>query len=141
MTDAFEAMSFFCEDIREEKSGQDSVIGFMPDNIALVSMPATIARMALYTRLRIGNSFDIRPISITIKIDEEEIFLTAIEDSLLHDTKNEMRMNAMPFGQIISRARFNGFQVLNPGLAQVIAQTDRFQTVCGAVRFRLSEAS
>src|SRR3954452_971566 len=51
-------VAFFCEDIREEKSGQDIIIGVFPDNLNLTpSGPSegagttVITKLGLYVRL------------------------------------------------------------------------------------------
>ena len=51
-------VALFCDDVREEKSGQDTVIGVMPDSLTLHGIPAArekgtpaLPKLSLYVRI------------------------------------------------------------------------------------------
>lgn len=46
-------VALFCEDIREEKAGTDSIIGVLPDNMAVPSLPGAMAKLGAYIRIQL----------------------------------------------------------------------------------------
>jgi hypothetical protein len=56
----FFSCTLFAEDIRQELGGQVSLIGILPDNLALPQLPALMSKMAIYTRATFPSSEDIQ---------------------------------------------------------------------------------
>lgn len=50
---AFAAISIFCEDIRDEINDQRTLVGLLPDNIAVSATPGMLPKLGLYTRMMI----------------------------------------------------------------------------------------
>ena len=49
----FTAVSIFCEDIRDEINEQRTLVGLLPDNIAVSATPGMLPKLGLYTRMMI----------------------------------------------------------------------------------------
>jgi hypothetical protein len=45
------SICFFCEDIREEKSGADTLVGVLPDVLNIPTTPVLLPKLALYFRI------------------------------------------------------------------------------------------
>src|SRR5215208_8095167 len=68
------AVAIFCEDIREEQSGQNTIVGTLPDNLVVQAPPtgtpstasAVMGKLAVY--LRINFDIDDKPQEVTIKL-------------------------------------------------------------------------
>jgi hypothetical protein len=65
------AVAIFCEDIREEKSGQDIIIGVLPDNLQTGSGQAAgtavFAKLGLYLRVHL-DAHAPQPKSLTVRL-------------------------------------------------------------------------
>ncbi len=53
MIDRLHGITIFCEDIREELGNKVSLIGILPDNLNLSSIPGTLPKLGIYTRIHI----------------------------------------------------------------------------------------
>lgn len=49
----FDAVTVFAEDVREEKQGTISLIGILPDILAIPNMPSALPKIAIYTRIHV----------------------------------------------------------------------------------------
>jgi hypothetical protein len=56
---SFSAITIFCEDIREEVGGTETLIGIMPDNVQLPVIPFHFPKICIYTRIHL--TFDFKP--------------------------------------------------------------------------------
>lgn len=50
--------ALFCEDIRNESGGSDSLIGVMPQGIIVPSFPFTAHKIGIYARLQVSRHWD-----------------------------------------------------------------------------------
>lgn len=53
MTPRNSAIGLFCEDIRDERLGTTSLVGVLPDNVALPAFPFLFPKIAVYVRFRL----------------------------------------------------------------------------------------
>lgn len=68
-------LGVFCEDIREEKQGTDSLIGIMPDNITIPGVPGIIPKIGVYLRCHIStDNKDIKLVSAKLVAVEGKEF-------------------------------------------------------------------
>lgn len=50
--------ALFCEDIRDEAGGSDSLIGVMPQGIIVPTFPFTAHKIGIYARLQVSRHWD-----------------------------------------------------------------------------------
>ena len=68
------ASALFCEDIRREGGGRETIIGMMPDTIQISSFPWSIRRITVHFRIKIQADFVCeKPIIMDIESEVAEI--------------------------------------------------------------------
>jgi hypothetical protein len=138
-------IGMFCEDIREEKSGQVSIIGILPDSIRLPPPPqaikrqdgelsAVIPKLGLYIRLLmpIGPLKGPMPIRLDLP-DGRNLPLGEIDDALIEKSLTEARANNLPIAGVIFHALMQGFQIARPGLIRAILTHQDEEQVCAVL--------
>jgi hypothetical protein len=61
-------VTLFCEDIRLEHSGQHTIVGVLPDNVAVPALPALFPKLGIYVRGQLEVTSGVpRDISVSIK--------------------------------------------------------------------------
>ena len=64
---AFSAIGIFCEDIRQEKSEQDTLIGILPDNVNVPSIPGMFPKLGLVVRMHFDVSSSARQFFVILR--------------------------------------------------------------------------
>lgn len=126
----------FCEDIREEKSGQASIIGILPDNIQLPTPPDSmkkpagvlLPKLGLYIRVRVPMDGALSPMRVSLVLPNgENRQLGEIEADLIEKSRNEARANGIPIAVIIFSALIQGFQLAQTGLIVAVLESEGIQ--------------
>ncbi len=136
----------FCEDIREEKSGQVSLVGILPDNVNISQPPpdrpnsrATIPKLGVYVRIHIGVDYDPGAMSLKLRLpDGREIDLGAVDKFLLDKAKNDARARQLPIAGIISQAVLMGFVLPQSGIITAILEAGQEKHVCAVLNAQIS---
>jgi hypothetical protein len=109
--------TLFCEEIREERSGQFTVIGAFPNDIVVSpNIPAFVPKFSLMIYLYIKKSMHPKAVSINVSFDDESVdpdislpvpidegqwtqgsFETAKKDPIYVRIQNNIVLNAFPF--------------------------------------------
>jgi len=119
------AMSFFCESVREEVRGSETYVGVLPDRITAMDFPFTFPSIAIVTRITIPKDISFvnwrmelwwpgdaeAPSYMEMIPPIEEVAKTA-EDSLL------------PMNAIMARVSANNVEIKESGLARMLIVTD-----------------
>jgi hypothetical protein len=134
MTQSTSFVGLFCEDIREEKSGQDTIIGVFPDNFAVTSVPVLIPKLALYIRLNFDAPNLPTNISLQLTMDnKEDISLGNMPLEIIEKGKTEADTNEMPFVGLIFKGIIAPFQIQSFGKIMAIVTVDGKDNICGAL--------
>jgi hypothetical protein len=59
-------VALFCSDVRQEKGGTETIVGVLPDNVNLPSIPGPFAQICVYVRMHMRPSF--RPAQIISRL-------------------------------------------------------------------------
>ena len=131
-------VGFFCEDIREEKSGQLSIIGIMPDNLNIPAPPSVkegteraqgiLPKLGLYVRAQIGLEDAPGPMEISLIFpDGNTLKLSSFDADLIEAAKRQSKENGLPIAGMVSHAVLVVVPVTGPGkfLAVVDAKEGR----------------
>lgn len=93
------AITFFCEDIREEKSGQTSLIGVFDDVVRVETLPTVVPKIVIMAMLSVSTSeeFDLRTFRVFFE-DGETLVSEEIPDHVRQAEKEAIRgaLNATP---------------------------------------------
>lgn len=134
MTTQWQAVGIFCEDLREEKSGQEIIIGVMPDNLRISQFPALLPKLGLYFRIHLYPTTSIRFISTRIRFpDKSELELGSFDQSSIEKTQSEARANGAPVTGLISRGVLSPLNIPGPGRVLAIVDVDGQDLVCGGL--------
>ena len=142
-------LGLFCEDIREEKSGQVSLVGILPDTMNLPAPPsdvtpeeyeklaAVVPKLGLYIRVRLAQDDpdSEMPISLTTP-DGATIELGKIDAALIAKAKKEARDSQLPLVGLIFHAVLQGFQIAKPGVISAIVRYEGQPYVCAMLNVK-----
>lgn len=114
-------ISFFCDDIREEKNDMDTLIGIYPNNVNVPHFPFSFPKLGIYTRIH----FDVEdsPGDIKIKASrpkEEDIPLTIMTEESFSESQQQTKEEGLPVMGLISKAVAVGFTIKEPGQLKII---------------------
>jgi hypothetical protein len=117
----FSAITIFCEDIREEKSGQDSIVGTLPDNLIIGTSPTPGASAMLpkfCTYIRINFDVEHKPNELSVKlIDAKDaiISLGGWEQPVIDKAFSDAAGNQMPIVGLIWKMIAAPFPIVAAG--------------------------
>lgn len=129
-------IGLFCEDIREEKAGTDSLMGILPDNLN-VPGPGMIPKLALYTRFHIDPAID--PGTIAIRIDHpngDRMMLTTLDPALIKKARDDAMAGGFPIAGLISRSGFGNFPLQAEGVIKAVAIVSGQEIVCANLKVK-----
>jgi hypothetical protein len=132
-------VAIFCEDIREEKSGQDTIVGILPDNLT-ISAPvpsvgtALIPKLGLYLRVH----FDVkdRPKGLSIRLlspSDNVVAQSEWQQSVIDKAFDDSAANKMPLVGLIQKLVASPFPVPQAGKIIAIATINGSDYVAGAL--------
>lgn len=136
------AVALFCEDIREEKSGVNTLIGILPDNVAppASSGPsdgAPIAKLCIYLRINFSPSDKV--LAGTAKLLDPErnaIELGEITQALIDQASETAKKQGSPLAGLLTRAHLSAFALRGYGRFTVEVVLGDETYVAGFVNFQ-----
>ncbi len=147
-----QVVGVFCEDIREEKSGQSTLIGILSDNINVTPPPprtvgraaaGLIPKMGLYVRINLNPDED-GPGAMTLKLlfsDGRELVLGVISEEVIAQSKAEAKSKSLPIAGILSSAVVAPFPAPNPPtLITAVLDTKNSRVICGILNIVIDPA-
>lgn len=128
------AVTFFCEDIREEKSGLSTLIGVMPNNINTTDFPAVFPKIGLYTRINFSPDDEVGDISIWYHVSgAEKTLLTRIDSALVLKAKSEAKRGGVPMAGLISKSLLPAFTIMKAAVVTAIVQVGDREIITGGI--------
>jgi hypothetical protein len=128
------AVALFCEDIREEKAGPDTLIGIYPDNVIVPAIPYAFPKFAIYLRVNMDPTCD--PQSFTLRIrmpDGNEPIVSEFDEEFVAKTKSGVQASGAPLLGFISRITTGNFPVSAPGRILAIVKMGDQEFLAGAL--------
>jgi hypothetical protein len=105
-------LGVFCEDIREEKGGTDTLVGILPDNVGVPSFPGGFPRLSIYVRVILPLDFEPSPIELSmIAPTGERVSLSQIEVGEIAEALKAGGEAGNPTAGMVFRTTFGGFAV------------------------------
>ena len=129
-------VGLFCEDVREEKSGQVSIIGVLSDNVKVPNMPVMVPKMGLYIRIHFDPSAD--PGTVKVKLampDSTEMDLEQFEDQVVSDARQKSLRQASPLTGLIVFGVISPLQVKAYGSMRLEVDVGANRYTAGVVNF------
>jgi hypothetical protein len=127
------AIALFCEDIRDEKLGTESLVGILPDNLA-IGGPAGgfLPKLAIYLRLQLENEVDIKTISARVIFPGGRVIeMATFDPDAVKSAKEQSKANGIPYTGLIGKALMTPVPIEALGKIEVIVTADGEDFVCG----------
>lgn len=129
----------FCESLRMESSGQETLVGVYPDNIQSSQFPLALPTLAVYCRI----SFDPKapPSRISVRLadpDENNLFVNPIGGDVINAAIAGVAADRLPLATIITRAALAPFQATKPGQYRMYVDVDGKEAIGGLLNFKLA---
>jgi hypothetical protein len=142
------ALCLFSEDIREEKSGQDTIVGTLPDNVTFpVAPPSPNARpmmpkLAFYLRMNLDSSIKPKDISAKILNTDGTVIAESTWDRLVVDKAfDDAASNKMLFVSLILKAIASPLAFPGPGIMKAVVNIDGQEHIAGALNIIIPSAT
>lgn len=134
------AIGIFCEDIREEKSGQITLIGILPDAINVPSMPGMLAKLCLYVRIHISPAdTDLERVAARIIMpDGNELVASEIDKERIASGRDKAVASGNPILGFILRFSATPLPIASPGRLLAEVTIGQQTSICGALTVNLT---
>lgn len=133
------AVSLFCEDVRQEANGQEIIIGIFKDKLFVNILPGMLPKLSVYTRINIPNDLDIQNLGVyLVSSIGENIVENKIDMGLIKSNKNIAIESGTPYTGITSRVTLSPFSVEEPKSLIVNVVADLQTIVSGVLHIELA---
>jgi len=130
------AVALFCDDIREEKSGAITLVGIMPDNVEVPSIPGALPRLAIYVRVHLKVELPPEPIEFFLTFtDGAQHKITEFSRELIETTTRDAVRGGNKLAGLFSNVLVATFPVPVPGRAFVTLKRGGEIEVIGGLNF------
>jgi hypothetical protein len=128
------AAGTFCEDIREETGGTVSLVGIMPDNLAVPEGTKAIPKLAVYARV----VFDVDepPVDLEMQLIDssgEVVQIGTFTAKALAEARDEAKKRGLPIVTIVLHAIFVPFKVQPFGMTTAYIIANKQRQVCAVL--------
>ena len=128
----------FCDDLREEKSGMDTLVGVHPDNINVPSFPFSFPKIAIYTRINLDAADSPGDISIVISVpNEDDVLLSTLDTEMITNAQTKSKKDGSAMVGLISKAIAANFTVPAPGQVKITVKIKGKKYVGGVLNVKL----
>jgi hypothetical protein len=130
--------TLFCEDIREEKGGTDSLVGVLLDNIEVPVIPTALPKLGMYTRL--GFSLSAAPDNTLVLLrypDGREQQLAEFSKERIEKEIEKAKTSGAPFAGFVSRGRAVPFPIAQTGRLLVVVKSSDTEIVSGHLNVKI----
>jgi hypothetical protein len=146
---SFSAIGIFCEDIRQEQSGQDIIIGTFPDNVNIPSEPASTGATTVFPKLGlyVRVNFDVGgapPTRVSVRLelpDGSSMAADGWDDNTIRKAFSDAKANQMPLVGLILKFVFTPFPIRQDGKLTAIVNVDGSDYVAGAINLIAKSAN
>lgn len=119
----FASVAVFAEDIRQEVSGQVSIVGIMPDNITVPNIPGMLPKLAVYVRSVIDVKADAASDLAIALVDPAGTEITRTETSreVIYHSRHTSILQGNDVHILISQMTITPFPMVQEGRFRVVA--------------------
>jgi len=138
----FGIVATFCEDIRAEASGQETLVGVFADNLAVPSVPIRLPKLAIFVRCNFSLDFKLKSLANTFhEPDGSQILELPVEAELIAKAIEESKRDGSPIFGIKTSAIFNPFPVKLLGRYTFLSHVNGEKYVTGTLNFQVQPSS
>jgi hypothetical protein len=142
-------VGLFCEDIREEKSDQLTLVGILPDNVDIPPPPTGAARgmipkLCLYVRIYLDLEDELKEIKVRLAFpgsSAEEIDVGSISEQLIRTSKEQAVANGLPIAGVVHRVVLQQFTFPTAGKITAVVESEQMRRTCAVLNFRTAQTT
>jgi hypothetical protein len=136
------ATALFCEDIRQEKNGQHSLVGILPDNITVEGLPGLAPKLGVYIRTNLDPNADLVPVSYRLVLPDGSVPVTdEVKQEVLEKAKADAIRDDSPFAGLVSRVVISPFPLEHTGRIRLLVRVGEDEILAGSINVRLATSS
>lgn len=130
------SLAIFCDDIREEMRGTETIVGAYPSNISVPNFPGQLERFSLYIRTHVPTGADVGDIRIALTMPDGAVTdLSTMPSDFVRKAQQDASDNGFPFAILITRVSFPTFVVAVAGVVLVSVACNEGTVVAGMLNF------
>jgi hypothetical protein len=127
-------VALFCEDIREEKAGTDTIVGVLPDNLRVPSIPGLFPKIGVYVRTNIRPEFDAGPFTTRIvTAGGKEVSRSEATAEVVNGVRQSARAKGTPYAGFITKIVIAPFPINEAGRILAVVTIGDIEYVAGAL--------
>jgi hypothetical protein len=131
------AVAFFCEDIRQEKGGQVTLVGVLPDTIQFPKTPALFPKLGVYLRCHFTASEKPKAISAKfVGANSSQFKELSWNEEAINVAFSAMAANEVTFAGFMGRAVRGPFKIMETGFLRVVVVVDGKEHQAGGLNFK-----
>ena len=111
-------IGIFCEDIRDEASGQQTLVGILPDNVVLPRLPGILPKLGIYIRVHLDPEGP-RPSKLTAFLEHPKgrrVDLPAWKTETIAKGFDDAVANGVPIVGLILKVTIGQFEIDEAGI-------------------------
>jgi hypothetical protein len=138
-----QAVALFCESVREETGGTQTIVGVLPDNLSIERVPVALPKLSIYIRISVDPmAGDPGPLALRIVFPNgEEKELQDIDRQAILSAVADAKTKEAPLAGLLTFVTIPNFPVHHFGRVKVILRTQTGDTICGALNFQASSST
>jgi hypothetical protein len=131
----FTFIGIFCEDIRNESQGTQTLVGILPDNVKIGGFPGMLSRISVYIRIQLDRGQPLpNKLCARMKTPGKTIFeIAEFTQQMMVTAKEQADKQETPFTGLIATGTFVPMPVTEPGRIEAIVEVDGTEYVCGVL--------
>lgn len=129
-------VGFFCEDLRPETAGSETIVGVLPDHMEVPPPPGAIPKIGVYIRIYLDLSEAPQSIVGWLKTPWGDIALGGVEKPVIDQALREARKSNLPYAGLVTRAMIAPFHIKAYGLVTAMITVDGVDHVCGILNLK-----
>ena len=130
-------VGLFCDDIRPETAGSESIIGVFPDNLSVPSLPGHVPKLALYVRLQLSVDEAAPEIKTLLKLPwGETLNVGSADKAIVEEAISNAAKNELPFAGVILRTFLVNFTVKSYGQVHGIVVVNGKEHICAVMNLK-----
>ena len=116
-------VALFCEDIRNETQGTNSLVGILPDNVNVPTLPFVFGKMGLYARVHLDPEFNPGPMILKLKLPgSSAVEVSRMEPELISRARDESKREGKPIAGFITYTIMRNLSVTEEGIAVAVLE-------------------
>jgi hypothetical protein len=132
------AVAFFCQDIREEVGGTNTLVGVMSDNTQVPRIPFALGRFGIYARALLPLTVEPHDLALIMRLpDGTDVKVGEYTEDFIRSAIEEARETGTPAVGIIATSTASPFPVLAEGVHRLLLKAGEEEKLIGMMNFTL----